>query len=191
MNQLINNLKSVFKPSEAALATFLETVHVRTIDKHQYFISEGQTCNEVGLVARGTFKMYYNVNEKEVVKGFAFDNDFIGSIASFLSKTPCRFNIIALEKSEIATIEHDQLNWLVQKHGEWEYLRKVILEDQLIKMENRERSLITDPPEIRFRKLTEEHPKIFKRVPLQYIASYLSITPETLSRYRSRNSTIE
>jgi CRP-like cAMP-binding protein len=65
-------------------------------------------------------------------------------------------------------------------------LYQIILQEQLIRAERREAALLRNSPEERFRNLLEEHPKIFKRIPLRYVAGYLGITPETLSRYRAK-----
>jgi hypothetical protein len=65
-------------------------------------------------------------------------------------------------------------------------LFEFILQEHLIRAEKREASLLKFSPEDRFKYLLEDHPKIFKRVPLHYVAGYLNITPETLSRYRSK-----
>jgi hypothetical protein len=76
--------------------------------------------------------------------------------------------------------------YLYDHYPAWQKLGRLVVQEQLIRAERREASLLKDPPEVRYRNLVEEHPKVFKKVPLQYIASYLGITPETLSRYRNK-----
>lgn len=186
MENLFNNLQLILKPSEDAFYALKESISSRSIKKNEYYLQEGKFCSHIGLVASGAFRSYYSAGSKEISKSFAFENDYIGSLASFLSHTPSKVNIMALEDSIVAELPYDTLFNLIDGYSEWKDFSRIIVEDRFLKNEHREASLLTDPPEVRFRKLLEEHPKIFKRVPLQHIASYLSITPETLSRYRTK-----
>jgi CRP-like cAMP-binding protein len=186
MEHVLSNIQRIIQPSESAFAALRDALKPRKLDKNEYFLKEGKICNTIGFVEQGSFRLFYNTSKKEVCKGFLFENDIIGSLASFLSKTPSRVNISAIEPSLVLEMDYDALFRLTNNFVEWKKLAKIIVEDQLLRFEHREASLLKDAPEVRFRKLMEEHPKIFKRIPLQDIASYLAITAETLSRYRSK-----
>lgn len=186
MEHLLKNLHIIVKPTEEAFEAFRESITVRKVEKNKFYLHANKKCSHVGLVAKGGFRMFYDAGGKDISKGFAFENDFIGSLASFLSQTPSKINIVALEDSIVAEFKQEKLFELINKYKEWRRFATIIIEDQFLKMEHREASLLMDTPEVRFRKLMEEHPKIFKKVSLHHIASYLSITPETLSRYRTK-----
>lgn len=186
MDHVLTNIQRVIQPSEEAFGALRRALKPRKIDKSEHFLKEGQVCKTIGFVERGSFKLYYNTSKKEVCKGFLFENDVVGSLASFLSMTPSRVNIVAMEPGDVFEIDYLALFQLVDEFPAWKKLANIIVEDQLLRFEHREASLLKDSPEVRFRKLMEEHPKIFKRMPLQDIASYLAITAETLSRYRNK-----
>jgi CRP-like cAMP-binding protein len=98
--------------------------------------------------------------------------------------------IEALEDTQLIELFYDDVLWLYDTFPAWQKLGRMIAQDQFIRADKREAAFLKDSPEVRFHSLIAEHPKIFKRVPLQYIASYLGITRETLSRYRGKIKTI-
>lgn len=110
----------------------------------------------------------------------------VGSLASFLSQTPSLVNIAAIENCKYYVLNRDDVMELVSKYDSLKKMADIIVQEQLLRAEKREAALLSVNPEERFKNLMEEHPKIFKRIPLRYVASYLGITPETLSRYRTK-----
>lgn len=186
MKQVLFNIQRVFHTSEEEMKAIESVMQVALLEKNQFFLKEREVCKSVAFVERGSLRLFYETPEKEVCNDFFFENSLVGSVASLLTQTPSIVNIAATEKCELLLFEYSDVKALAEKFPALKTLAGIILQEQLIRAEKREASLLRNTPEERFKNLLEEHPKIFKRIPLRYVASYLGITPETLSRYRAK-----
>ncbi len=186
MERVLYNINKVIHPTSTELAALVKIIQPRVIEKGEHFLREGEICRSIAFIEHGSVRAYYRVEEKDICKDFLFENAVIGSFASFFSQFPSALNIAALEKTHVLQMNYEEVIHLYDNYPSWQKLGRIIVQDQFVKAERREASLLKDPPEVRYRALIEEHPKVFKKVPLHYVASYLGITPETLSRYRSK-----
>jgi CRP-like cAMP-binding protein len=186
MKQVLFNIQRVFHTSEEELKAIERVMQVTVLEKNQFLLKENEVCDKVGFIEHGSMRLFYESPDKEVCNDFFFENSLVGSVASFLTQTPSIVNIAAIEKCELLLFYIADVMELIQRFPSLKILANIILQEQLIRAERREASLLRDTPEERFKNLLEEHPKIFKRIPLRYVASYLGITPETLSRYRAK-----
>lgn len=186
MQRIIRNIESIIRPCREEKAALVAILKPRLLEKNQHFLQEGEVCKTIAFIEKGSVRLYYALGERDICKDFLFENAIIGSLASFFSQTPSMLHVAALEETYILEMSYQDVMHLYDSYPSWQKLGRIIAQDQFVKSERREASLLKDSPEIRYKNLIEEHPKVFKRVPLQYIASYLGITPETLSRYRSK-----
>lgn len=186
MKQLLFNIQRVFHTSDEEIKAIESVMKITFLEKNQFLLKENEVCSSIGFIERGSMRLFYESPEKEVCNDFFFENSLVGSVASFLTQTPSIVNIAAIEKCELLLFEYADVMELTRKFPALKTLAGIVLQEQLIRAEKREASLLRDTPEIRFKNLLQEHPKIFKRIPLRYVASYLGIAPETLSRYRAK-----
>jgi CRP-like cAMP-binding protein len=186
MKRILFNIQRTFNTTVEEQEAIQNTAQVKYLAKNELFLREGEICTSVGFIEKGSMRLYYDAPEKEVCNDFFFENSVVGSFASFLTEMPSIVSIAAIEDCEIISFEKMELIMLIQKYPSLKRLADFIIQEQFIRAEKREEALLKFSPETRFRNLLEEHPKIFKRIPLHYVASYLNITPETLSRYRTR-----
>ncbi|MBP0904073.1 Crp/Fnr family transcriptional regulator [Mariniflexile gromovii] len=186
MDQLLFNIERTFKASEKELNALKGVMTECTIEKNNFFLRSGEVCDTLAFITSGSMRLYYDSPNKEICNDFFFENSLIGSIASFMSNLPSIINIVAIEKCSLLTLNKEDIVLLIEKYDTFKNMSNVIIQEQLIRSEKREADLLQISPEERFKNLIEEHPKLFKRIPLHYVASYLSITPETLSRYRTK-----
>lgn len=186
MKRIFFNIQRTFHTSKEELETIKNKAQIKFLSRNELFLREGEVCESIGFIEKGSMRLYYDSPDKEACNDFFFENSVIGSFASFLTEMPSIVSIAAIEDCEIILFEKNDLINLTQKYPSLKRLADFILQEQLIRAEKREEALLKFSPEKRFKNLLEEHPKIFKRVPLHYVASYLNITPETLSRYRTR-----
>ncbi|QGY46511.1 cyclic nucleotide-binding domain-containing protein [Maribellus comscasis] len=186
MNRIFFNIQRTFNTNSEEQNAIRNAARIKHLAKNEIFLREGDVCKSIGLIEKGSMRLYYDSPEKEVCNDFFFENSVVGSFASFLTEMPSIVSIAAIEDCEIILFEKSDLFLLIQKYPSLKRLADFILQEQFLRAEKREEALLKFSPEKRFKNLLEEHPKIFKRVPLHYVASYLNITPETLSRYRTR-----
>ena len=184
--RVLYNIEILLNPSEEEKIALQKIIQVRTLQKNDYFLKEGDVCKTIAFIEKGSVRYYYQLEDKEICKDFVFENGIIGAFGSFFSQDPSGYFIKAMEETQIVELNYEDVMHLYEKFPSWQKFGRIIAQEQFIRYEKREAAFLKDQPELRFRSLVEEHPKIFKRVPLQFIASYLGITRETLSRYRNK-----
>lgn len=173
--------------TEAEKAIFRQHVTVKKLRKHQYFLQEGETCRSVAFVSKGMLRSYL-VDEKnnEHIIQFAPEGWFISDISSFINEDKSDLNIDAVEDSELILISktaHVYLETAVPEFFKFNYTQ---YRGAYISLQKRLIDMFTLSTDERYTKLLDLYPDITQRVPQHMIASYLGLTPETLSRVRKR-----
>ena len=129
--------------------------------------------------------LFYRKNEKEITEWIATDQQFFLSITSFFQRTPSTLIIHTLEASEVYGIHHDDFMRLADQYHDIERLLRKMVTGSLILSQIRMDSIQFETAQQRYERLLKTSPQIIQRVPLSYIASFLGVTLETLSRIRS------
>jgi CRP-like cAMP-binding protein len=161
-------------------------LHASQLKRRDHFLSQGDICKQVGFIRKGYVRLYYLVDGEEITKDFNFENAFCGSHASFSAQTPSRFNVVAMEDCEFYVISREDLYSLYDRYKSFERIGRLYMEYMFDRKERRESAFLQDDAGKRYSDLRAEYPQIVQRVPLKYIASYLGITAETLSRIRAK-----
>lgn len=172
---------------EQLLSSFFVPKKLR---KKQYLLQEGDICKHVAFVNSGILRSF-TVNEKgnEYIMQFAFEGWWISDQFSFISGEPSLVYIEALEPTEILLLSKDSREEMFNRLPKIERFFRILLENHLVSLQRRLMHSISYPAEIRYKQLLEIRPDIAQKVPQHMIASYLGITPETLSRIRKQIAT--
>lgn len=144
----------------------------------------GHTCKTIYFVKSGLVRIYYYKDAIDVTESFEFENAFVARAESLFSGKPSRKAIQAIENTTLIAIDSNKLFKLFDSHHDLERLFRKIIETAYVNTVNRLESLQFNTAEERYHNLLKEQPQISKRVPLKFIASYLGITPVSLSRIR-------
>ncbi|MDD3037957.1 Crp/Fnr family transcriptional regulator [Bacteroides sp.] len=148
-------------------------------------LNEGVTANEIVFVGKGMLRQYYYKNGKDVTEHFSYEGCILMCIESFLKRIPTRLMVETLEPVVIYLFPYDEIQRLTKENWEINMFYRKILEYSLIVSQIKADSWRFETARERYNLLLEKHPEIIKRAPLANIASYLLMTPETLSRVRS------
>lgn len=154
--------------------------------KNEYLLTEWKLCRHLYFLQQGALRGCYTLRGKEITHWFAFENDFVTSFHSFITGQPAVENIQSLEGSVLWSISKEKLNTLLDNFPEIERLVRIIYENYYIRLEERFINSQFKSAGERYEDLLQHSPHIIERVPLGYIASYLGISQETLSRIRGR-----
>lgn len=157
----------------------------REIPKGDIALNEGQVCHEIVFVAKGMLRQFYYKNGKDVTEHFSYEGCIIICIESFLKQEPTRLMVEALEPAVVYLLPYDKLQKLITQSTEINTFYRKVLEYSLIVSQIKADSWRFETARERYNLLMEYHPEIIKRAPLSHIASYLLMTPETLSRVRA------
>lgn len=177
-----------FMPLSDSLFTSMASVlTVKEYRKGEFFVRTGEVCCNVGFVVKGLFRTYYELDGSEVVAGFFYEPGFVTEYSSFLRQEPSHRTLVAMEPSRVLCMNFADLQTLYSEHGaEGERLGRLVAEHLFHAFNDRAASLMLETPEQRYLSFEQRSKHLLQRVPLYHIASYLNITPETLSRIRRR-----
>ncbi len=154
--------------------------------KNEYLLNEGQVCRQLYFLEHGALRGFYNLDGKEITHWFGFENDFVTSFHSFTTREPAVENIQLMEGSILWAISKDTVADLFNQYHEIERLVRIAYEKYYIRLEERFVNAQFKTARERYENLVQQTPHILERVPLGYVASYLGISQETLSRIRSQ-----
>lgn len=188
-NEIISqHLKNFAALTDQDIAESQPFWKARKINKGDFFNMQRMVCNDLGLVVKGIFRIYYHDPNTEEDKNLFFfsENQFVVSFRSFISQTPCWYFIEAMEHSEIVIISYRDLNALYEANPNWGKFGRLLAELFFAYAQSRTEEFMFFSHEQRYLRLLEEHPNIVDRIPAYHIASFLGITNPSLSRIRKR-----
>ena len=171
---------------EELIKSYLTTKKLR---KKQYLLQEGDICKTIAFVEKGALREYtLDENGNEHIVQFALEGWIISDLYSFLTGEPATYNIDALEDSELVLITKSSYEELLKKVPKYETYTRLNITGAYIAMQKRLTSTISASSEERYSAFNSIYPDIVQRVPQHMIASYMGLTPETLSRIRRKIS---
>ncbi len=183
---LKNNLQKYVALSEPDSERLCSKLIVRQLKRKELFCREGQVCKSVAFVNKGCLRYFYLNGGEEQTGQFFFENGWYTDYESFLTGYPSKQNIQALEPTELLLLSKKDLYELYESIPAFERFGRVMAENAYLGSRKNNVALLTLSPEERYLQLIAERPKLIERIPLKYIASYLGIKPESLSRIRKR-----
>lgn len=164
----------------------LEDILVRKeLKKDEVLFTEGQVCEQIAFVGKGMMRQFYYKNKKDVTEHFSYEGCILISIESTLKHVPNHLMAEALEPSVIYLLPYERLMRLTAMSWDINMFYRKILEFSLIVSQVKADSWRFETARERYNLLMETHPEVIRRAPLSHIASYLLMTPETLSRVRA------
>jgi CRP-like cAMP-binding protein len=182
---LLKYFKKFHPVSKAAEEAILNVSSNISIPKNKDLQPIGHTCKTIYFITKGVGRIYYFKDGIHITESFSFENNIIARIESLFTGRPSRKAIQILEDSEIIAINANELFKLYDRFPEIERLFRKIFESAYVETVNRIESIQFHTAEERYQTLLEQAPNVIKRVPLKYIASYLGITQQSLSRIRA------
>ena len=153
--------------------------------KGEMILSEGEVCRGISYIEKGLVRQFYNKNGKEVTEHLGVDNTIFMCIESLFKEEPTRLQVEALEATLVYILPKSKLEAAAIRNVNIQMLYRKILEESLIQSQVHADLMRFETAPNKYKRLCELSPQVVLRAPLTYIASYLQMTPETLSRIRS------
>ena len=172
--------------SDSIREQFQKLSKVIEIGSKTVLLSEGEVATKICFIKKGCLREWFNKDGKDITFQFFFENQAVASIDSFINNKPSLFTIESIEPSTIYCITKENFDALMQSYPELKDQFYNLIFQRFNNYSQLFLSRIKDSPHERYNDLLKNHPEIIKRVPQHYIASYLGITPISLSRIRNR-----
>jgi CRP/FNR family transcriptional regulator, anaerobic regulatory protein len=186
MQQLIEYLKNIIQLADNDFTLLRNSCTQIEVEKGQIILQEGKISKKLYFVEQGLLCGKLNRYGKEIINWFAYENQFVTSLYSFVSQKPSYESIETLEKCLLYEITYDNLQLLYQQIPAFEKLGRILLEQYYIQLEERTLSLQYLSATEKYEQFLEKHPELYQRISLGQLSSYLGISQETLSRVRTK-----
>lgn len=158
-----------------------------SIPSKTILLEEGKVAEKLYLIRKGCLRLFFYNDGKDITFQFFFEGDFVASFDSLYKRTPSLFYLESIEPTELTAIKRDDFYKLINNDLSLRQLYEEKLIDRFHAYQQLFLSRIKNTPQQRYEELLKEYPNIIQRVPQHYIASYLGITPVSLSRIRNRH----
>lgn len=165
-------------------AQMAQYVKVDSIEKGDFLLRAHTACNYVWFVVNGCVRMYYESAEKLSTVNFVEEGSYCTDCESLYLRQPTNMYIEAIENTDCIAFHYDDIQQMYAQDAQAQQHGRMILEEVMLKIAERNRSLVQYSAEERYEHLLQSRPHLLQRVPLYMIASYLNISPEHLSRIR-------
>jgi CRP-like cAMP-binding protein len=186
MEKLLFYLNSIYPLSSSLIEHLQEILKSRELPKKGYLLKKGSVCTNISFIEKGLLRCFYEKDDKEVCSWFMKEGDVIISVESFFNQSISYENIQAVEECVLHYINYKELQYIFHHFPEFNFIGRVLTEKYYTLSEQRLYSIRMQRAQERYQYMLDNFPEIIKRIPSKYIASYLSITEETLSRIRGR-----
>lgn len=186
MNNVLTDLSKILDFNEEEGKAFESILKFKKLKKNEHLLREGDYCNFGVFVHKGCIRHYYFNDGVESTGNFFFENAWYADFESFLYGKPSKLNIEALEDCELCLAYKDDFDKLVIQYPVFNSFLREMMERTIKGLTGKGMSMTLLNPEERYLALIKYRPKVVERVSLKYIASYLGVKPESLSRIRTR-----
>jgi len=188
MEQIRKHFEKRVQLTEMDWQVFSSKLRRREFPKKTLLLKVGETENHLSFIEKGIIRFYVPKEENNFTFSFSFDNEFVSAYDSFLTQTPCGYQVETLVETTLWQISFKDLQTIYAETEIGNTIGRLATEGLYLENIKREISLLTDTAEQRYLNLFAEQPHLIQKVPLKYIASYIGITPQALSRIRRRIS---
>ncbi|MFC4211096.1 Crp/Fnr family transcriptional regulator [Pedobacter lithocola] len=183
MEKFIIFIKSIVLIDDSDLQMILSRCTIKKIAKGKLILRKGQIANQYFFITSGGVRFFYELNGQENTTWVTFKNEFFTEISSLNPQKPTRFNIEAIEDTELVVIEKRDMDFLYGHIASWEEFGRKIWEAMSVRMIDQILNFQTLSAEQHYLELMN-NPEFVQKIPIKQLAAVLGITPNALSRIR-------
>ncbi len=184
--QIIQSINALVPLNNAEEEAFLDILEIKMFKKKEFLLRETEICNRVTFINSGCIRLFYNIEGVENTIQFFFGDSWYTDYASFLTGQPTLENMQALEDCVVVQFKKSDLYKLYDEMPIFDRVGRMFAENAFLALSQLNQMKTNEEPEQRYLSLLSQRPELVQRIPQHYIASYLGIKPETLSRIRKR-----
>jgi CRP-like cAMP-binding protein len=185
-NQLKTYCKNIVPLTDEELELIDTHFEVQNLKKKEFLLQDGKVCSFIGFIVKGAIRHFHIKDGAEKTCDISFENSWVTDFQSFTHNTACVMNLQAMEDTTLLVIKKGNLYKLYSECSVYETFGRLMVENVALRATDIAMSLSSDKPEERFNNLLKNRPDLFQRIPQKYIANFLGISPESLSRIQKR-----
>ncbi len=186
MQRLIDSIKFYVSLNPNQIKLLKNSIEKKTYKKHEIIFTQGKISDKIYFISQGCVRLFYNVDGINKTAFFYTEGQFICAGESYTYNIPAVENYQAVEQTELYEFTKSKIEELLNKVPKMEVIARIATENELITCQKVIASFVTKSAEERYIDLLNTQGELFQRVPQQYIASFLGVSPETLSRIKKR-----
>lgn len=156
--------------------------------RNDYLVSQGEKNQNIYVILSGAVRVYYLSKDEEFTIRFGYEGSMISMLPTYFTGEGSLFFMQALRRTDVVIISKQSFDQFIEQNPTYLQNYNELLQDLVAQQMEREIDLLTTSPQERLFRVMQRSPKVFQEIPLKYIASYLRMTPETLSRIMKSNS---
>jgi CRP/FNR family transcriptional regulator, anaerobic regulatory protein len=183
---VIDYLNSIHPMPAELVHDLQEFAITKEYGKNELILKEGSISNYTSWIVKGLVRSYYVKDGEEITTKFLWEQATITSVYSYYTRRPGYENIVALEDTILVSLHYDQMQTLYNRHPVFNYIGRVITEKYLYLLEIEVFYLRKQKAEDKYQYILKYFPELLQRVPLKYLATYMGMNFETLSRIRGK-----
>jgi CRP/FNR family transcriptional regulator, anaerobic regulatory protein len=184
--QILQSIKSIVSLNKEEEAAFLNILEVKQFKKKEFLLQEGKVCNKISFINSGCMRVFYSVDGLENTIQFFFSDSWYTDYTSFLTGQPSVENMQALEDCEVVQFSKANIYKLYDSYPVFDRVGRVMAENAFRSISLLNKMLTNEEPEERYLNLLKQRSELVEKIPQHYIASYLGVQPQSLSRIRKR-----
>lgn len=185
IRKFIDNISPMNDSDWKLFSSKLQEVNLK---KNTTLLKIGEIENYLSFISKGIIRLYIPREESDLTFGFLFDNEFVTAYDSLLTQNPSEYQIETLTETILWKISNKDLQEVYERTNNGNIIGRKMAENMFLIKSKRELSLLSKTAEERYLDLFSDRPKLLQQIPLKYIASYIGVTPQALSRIRKRIS---
>ncbi|MCT4699489.1 Crp/Fnr family transcriptional regulator [Tenacibaculum haliotis] len=186
MNEIRKFIDNISPMNDSDWELFSSKLQEVKLNKNTILLKAGKTENYLSFISKGIIRLYIPKVESDLTFGFLFDNEFVTAYDSFLTQSPSEYQIETLTETTLWKISNKDLQEVYDKTKNGNIIGRKMAEKMFLIKSKREISLLNKTAEERYLDLFSDRPILLQQIPLKYIASYIGVTPQALSRIRKR-----
>lgn len=154
------------------------------LDRNAFLTTEGNTDSNIYWIKTGSLRIFTMTEHEEHTIRLGYQNNMIAALDTFISGQPTKMYIQAIRKSDLLSISKQRFTEFLNSSAEYYKLWNNMLQGMILEQMEREQDILINSPVERYKRVVARSPQLFQEIPLKYIASYLRMSPETLSRIK-------
>ena len=188
MDQIRSHFDSIVQMSDHDWEFFSSRLIRSEYKKRTTLIAVGEVENHLNFIESGSARMFIPKEENDLTFSFSFTGQFLSAYDSFITRSPSYYEVETMTDTVLWSITHDALQEVYEHTECGQLIGRKTAENLFLLKKRREQSLLNESAEERYLKLFTEQPRLIREIPLKFLASYIGVTPQALSRIRKRIS---